>query len=185
MKFSGLIAVSDRTMARLEAAAIEHDITLTAMASQICDAAGRLYIRDERTSAMPAIASPLGATSVDPRSGLGCVPVAISDPSLAAIASAAQLHGMSIEAQLRAILDAAVNRYDPNPTPVAPATPAPKRRAFDAAWYARHAVIPETALAETPTAARPPATVAIAGALMQRRPAVSEAATSTRRRGET
>ena len=97
------------------------------------------------------------------------VPIHISLPSkcLVWIADAAMTHGLTLDAQLRAIVDAGVARYKPPPgatKELPPSLPVamkgqpspsktervkavPTRKPFDPSFYARRAIIPDAAAA--------------------------------------
>ena len=160
-RFDTYARVPAHIAALIGAAAEETGVSISRFSSLACDAAARLVRRDPRTSAMPAVRLPEPGKAGMPYADIAVV---LDDATIRTIAEAADRNGMSLAAQLRGILVAAVDGYTPRapePRPQAPRTermaaeviarveaakPAPKamptRRPFDPAYYARKAVMP-------------------------------------------
>lgn len=133
-RFDTFVTVPDAVLAQLGAAANEHNVPIGRFASLICEAAGRLWTLDPRTTAMPTTVGMIVGASAE-------VPVTLNDETMARIGEAASLHRLSLGVQLRGILVAAMRGYVPPPVVRPPLSTRPKT--FDPAYYARKAIIPD------------------------------------------
>lgn len=160
-RFDTYVRVPAHVAALMGCAAEETGASISRFASLACTAAARLAQLNPRTSAIPHARMPEPASA-----GLPYAEVAVSldDATIRAISEAADRNSMSLAAQLRGILFAAVEGYSARaaePRPQAPrservaadviarveaAKPVPKamptRKPFDPAYYARKAVMP-------------------------------------------
>lgn len=119
-------------LARLSDDAREQETRIGRHASLCVAAAGRLYALDSATSAVPR-EPVVGHCAAE-------VGLALDMRDVEVLAEAAREHGMTLQRQLVAILDAAATL--PVVTPRRPSRqPAvPKRPAFDPKFYAAHSV---------------------------------------------
>lgn len=143
MRVGCTLGVAPRTFGLLVKATAEHRdedgrMTLFRFASLAVKAAAGAWLADHKSTAMPD-ARPISGTEATVQLDVGAETMAI-------VARAADGHGLTVEAQLRLILDAAVEGYAEELKAPAeaepPASGLKRRRPFDPAYYARRALVP-------------------------------------------
>ena len=128
------LAIPSDLLSRLASDAREQDQSVQRHAAQCIAAAARLYALSPLTSAAPC--RPVAGAH------MATIGLTLGVDDLVVLSEAASEHGMTLQRQLVAVLDAAAFVPPAEPARIAkPAIPAmPKRRPFDPKYYAEHSV---------------------------------------------